>query len=75
MSINRPTATGADPNDYTKRYPRDAIGEEMLPNGRFWRTYVDEAAMFDGEMLNIYQDTIDVLLVFVGNFPHKLYRR
>ncbi|PBK62718.1 hypothetical protein ARMSODRAFT_839352, partial [Armillaria solidipes] len=59
-------------NDYTKRYPKDAIGEEMSPSGRFWRTYVDEATMFDGEMLNTYQDTIDVLLVFAGLFSAVL---
>ncbi|KAK0189890.1 hypothetical protein F5146DRAFT_932329, partial [Armillaria mellea] len=54
--------------DYTKRYPRDAIGEEMSLNGRFWRTYGDEAVIFDEERLNVYKDTIDGLLFFDGLF-------
>ncbi|KAK0462982.1 uncharacterized protein EV420DRAFT_1745537 [Desarmillaria tabescens] len=65
----RPTAAAGDnPNDYTKRYPRDAIGEEMSLNGRFWRTYGDEAVIFDEEMLSVYKDTIDGLLIFTGLF-------
>ncbi|KAK0431807.1 hypothetical protein EV421DRAFT_1720129, partial [Armillaria borealis] len=63
---------GSDPNDYTKKYPRDAVGDEMSPNGRFWRTYLDEAYIFDGERLDGYQDTIDILLIFAGLFSAVL---
>ncbi|KAK0445602.1 uncharacterized protein EV420DRAFT_920282 [Desarmillaria tabescens] len=62
------TRLGPIPDDYTARYPKDAIGEEMSANGRFWRTYTDEALIFDGEMVDLYQDTINVLLIFAGLF-------
>lgn len=63
---------GSDPNDYTKKYPKDAVGDEMSPNGRFWRTYLDEAYIFDGERLDGYQDTVDILLIFVRNYSLRL---
>ncbi len=52
--------------DYTKRYRKDLFGKEMSSNGRFWLTYVNEALIFDEEMVEMYKDTIDVLLVFVS---------
>ncbi|KAK0471510.1 hypothetical protein IW261DRAFT_1511761 [Armillaria novae-zelandiae] len=55
-------------NDYTTRYSKDRIGEELSPRGRFWRTYLDEAAHLDGSMLDEYHKTIDQLLVFASLF-------
>ncbi len=43
----------------------DPYGQEMSDNARVWQTYVEEAVSFDGEKLDEYRDTIDVLLVFV----------
>ncbi|PBK69300.1 hypothetical protein ARMSODRAFT_156620 [Armillaria solidipes] len=63
---------GPIPDDYTARYPKDPIGEEMSANGRFWRTYTDEALIIDGEMVDVYHDTINVLLVFAGLFSAVL---
>lgn len=63
---------GPIPNDYTIRYPKDPIGEEMSANGRFWRTYSDEALIIDREMIDVYHDTINVLLVFAGLFSAVL---
>lgn len=51
--------------DFKQKYPPDAVGEEMAPNARFWRTYNDEAAVSDAEVMEQYRDTIDILLVFV----------
>ncbi len=57
---------GGGPTDYTKRYGKDFFGKEMSSSGRFWLTYLDEALIFDEEMVEMYKDTIDVLLVFVS---------
>ncbi|KAK0227442.1 hypothetical protein EDD85DRAFT_150866 [Armillaria nabsnona] len=65
-------AMGSSPQDYTKRFPMDPYGQEMSDNGRVWQTYVEEAASFDGEKLDEYRDTIDVLLVFAGLFSAVL---
>ncbi|KAK0231781.1 hypothetical protein EDD85DRAFT_775419, partial [Armillaria nabsnona] len=59
---------GGGPTDYTKRYGKDFFGKEMSSSGRFWLTYLDEALIFDEEMVEMYKDTIDVLLVFAGLF-------
>lgn len=42
---------------YTKRYARD----EMAPLEGFGNLHLDEASVFDDEMVDLYQDTIDVL--------------
>ncbi|KAK0190053.1 hypothetical protein F5146DRAFT_649443 [Armillaria mellea] len=60
--------TGGDPTDYTKRYEKDAVGQEMSSRGRFWLTYLDEALAFDEEMVEMHKDNIDVLLVSAGLF-------
>ncbi|KAF9004489.1 hypothetical protein BDZ89DRAFT_966967, partial [Hymenopellis radicata] len=55
-------------DDYEKRLPEDPYGEETKPNARVWRVYVEEAAAFDGIMVNQYRDGLDVMLVFAGLF-------
>ncbi|KAG8810091.1 hypothetical protein FRC19_004787, partial [Serendipita sp. 401] len=57
-----------NPDDYEAKYPADEFGEEVGPNARFWRVYLDEAELFDIEMTEGWRDTIDVLLVFAGLF-------
>ncbi|KAK0217221.1 hypothetical protein IW262DRAFT_1276221, partial [Armillaria fumosa] len=64
--------TGSSPQDYTRRFPMDPYGQEMSDNARVWQTYVEEAVSFDGEKLDEYRDTIDVLLVFAGLFSAVL---
>ncbi|PBK78633.1 hypothetical protein ARMSODRAFT_1011186 [Armillaria solidipes] len=54
--------------DFKQKRPPDAVGEEMAPNAIFWRTYNDEAAVSDAEVMEQYRDTIDILLVFAGLF-------
>jgi hypothetical protein len=53
------------PDDYDKRYPPDEFGQEMGPGARVWRVYLDEAELFDRDMVEGWKDGIDVLLVFV----------
>ncbi|KAK0483034.1 hypothetical protein EDD18DRAFT_1084510, partial [Armillaria luteobubalina] len=72
QQTNLAPGQGPIPNDYTIRYPKDPIGEEMSANGRFWRTYSDEALIIDREMIDVYHDTINVLLVFAGLFSAVL---
>jgi hypothetical protein len=53
------------PDDYDQRYPPDEFGQEMGPNARVWRVYLDEAELNDHDMVEGWKDGIDVLLVFV----------
>ncbi len=50
---------------YERKYPEDEKHEELGPFARFWRTYLDERAVFDAEMIEDWRDRLDVLLVFV----------
>ncbi len=66
-------ALGATPRNYKVRYPPDPHGQEMSENTRIWPIYLQEAADFDANMLAEWQDTIDVLLVFVHfGLPFKV---
>ncbi|KAK0440909.1 uncharacterized protein EV420DRAFT_1216760, partial [Desarmillaria tabescens] len=54
--------------DYEQKYSEDVRGEEMGPFARIWRTYLDECAIFDAEMVEDWRDGLDVLLIFAGLF-------
>ncbi|KAK0505116.1 hypothetical protein EDD18DRAFT_325355 [Armillaria luteobubalina] len=59
---------GSDPFDYEQKFPEDKQHEEMGPTARVWRTYLEECAPFDIEMMEGWRDGLDVLLVFAGLF-------
>ncbi|PBK95500.1 hypothetical protein ARMGADRAFT_926110, partial [Armillaria gallica] len=59
---------GNDPYDYEQKFPEDKRHEEMGPTARVWRTYLEECAPFDIEMVEGWRDGLDVLLVFAGLF-------
>ncbi|KAK0492233.1 hypothetical protein EDD18DRAFT_1357893 [Armillaria luteobubalina] len=59
---------GNDPFDYEQKFPEDKRYEEMGPTARVWRTYLEECAPFDSEMVEGWRDGLDVLLVFAGLF-------
>ncbi|KAK0463864.1 uncharacterized protein EV420DRAFT_1111953 [Desarmillaria tabescens] len=59
---------GNDPFNYEEKYPEDAYCEEMGPNARVFRTYLDERAIYDADMVEEARDGVDVLLVFAGLF-------
>ena len=42
----------------------------MGPNARVFRVYLDEAEIYDNEMLQAWKDALDILLVFVSNFAN-----
>ncbi|KAF9019938.1 hypothetical protein BDZ89DRAFT_897316, partial [Hymenopellis radicata] len=54
--------------DYEQKYAEDAPYEEMNPNARVWRTYLDECSAYDAGMVDTWRDGLDVLLVFAGLF-------
>ncbi len=53
-------------NDYDQRFLEDEYCKETAPNARVWRTYVEEAAAFDADMIGQFRDGLDVMLVFVS---------
>ncbi|PBK69546.1 hypothetical protein ARMSODRAFT_957220, partial [Armillaria solidipes] len=55
---------GNDPFDYEQKLPEDKQYEELGPAARVWRTYLEECALFDREMVEGWKDGLDVLLVF-----------
>ncbi|KAK0457161.1 uncharacterized protein EV420DRAFT_542980 [Desarmillaria tabescens] len=59
---------GSDPFDYEQKFPEDKRYEELGPAARVWRTYLEECAGFDIEMVEGWRDGLDVLLVFAGLF-------
>ncbi|KAG7443323.1 uncharacterized protein BT62DRAFT_340749 [Guyanagaster necrorhizus] len=59
---------GNDPFDYEQKFPEDKRYEELGPTARVWRTYLEECATFDIEMVEGWRDGLDVLLVFAGLF-------
>ncbi|KAH8817753.1 hypothetical protein DL96DRAFT_1623248 [Flagelloscypha sp. PMI_526] len=54
--------------DYELKYPPDPEGHEASPEARVWATYLDEAEMYDHDMIQGFRDTIDSLLVLAGLF-------
>lgn len=62
---------GNDPFDYEQKFPEDKRYEELGPTARVWRTYLEECAAFDVEMVEGWRDGLDVLLVFVSVYATK----
>ncbi|KZV87589.1 hypothetical protein EXIGLDRAFT_839864 [Exidia glandulosa HHB12029] len=54
--------------EFKRKYPPDPFGEEMAPNARVWKVYRDEATIQDEAMLDGWNKTLDILLIFAGLF-------
>ncbi|KAK0463280.1 uncharacterized protein EV420DRAFT_1237260, partial [Desarmillaria tabescens] len=54
--------------DYERKFPEDKRYEELGPAARVWRTYLEECATFDVQMVSEWRDGLDVLLIFAGLF-------
>lgn len=52
-------------NDYEKLYPADEYGLEMGPEARVWQVYLDKSDVYDKELVDGWQETLNVLLTFV----------
>ncbi|KAG6905892.1 hypothetical protein DXG01_017055 [Tephrocybe rancida] len=61
-------APGIRNYDYTFKYPRDKQGEAHKENARVWNVYLDEAEMYDTEMIQGFRNIIDGVLVFAALF-------
>ncbi|KZV82238.1 hypothetical protein EXIGLDRAFT_729988, partial [Exidia glandulosa HHB12029] len=54
--------------EFKRKYPPDPYGKEMDDNARVWRVYKDEAIAYDRSMLDGWNKTLDILLIFAGLF-------
>ncbi|TFY78691.1 hypothetical protein EWM64_g5323 [Hericium alpestre] len=68
MRKNRAPPVYLRSGDYEQKYQPDRIEDALGPNARVWHVYLDEAQVFDNNMIEGWRDTIDVLLVFAGLF-------
>lgn len=58
--------------EFNRKYPPDAWGEEAAPNARVWKVYRDQQEVTHKGMLNGWNKTLDVLLIFAGLFSAVL---
>ncbi|KAJ3803942.1 hypothetical protein F5876DRAFT_71032, partial [Lentinula aff. lateritia] len=56
--------TGGRSFDYREKYADEPFGEELKDNSRVFKVYLDEAEIFDDDMIRGFRETIDSLLVF-----------
>jgi hypothetical protein len=63
---------GEKVSDWDKKYPPDKFGEEFSENARLWKVYKDEAEKSDGDKLALWNQTLDVLLLFVSHLFRRL---
>lgn len=50
---------------FRRRYPPDELGKEIDETARVWQVFRDEATEFDNRMLDAWNKTLDILLIFV----------
>ncbi|KAG6910321.1 hypothetical protein DXG01_011389 [Tephrocybe rancida] len=61
-------APGIRNYDYTFKYSRDKQGEAHKENVRVWNVYLNEAEIYEAEMVQGFRNIIDGLLVFAALF-------
>lgn len=59
---------GLPDTEFYRKYPPDPWGEEAAPDARVWKIYRDEQSASDKTMLDTWNKTLDVLLIFAGLF-------
>jgi len=67
MKVRLQTAVGNE--DYTRLYEADDRGEELGPNARVWKVYIDETDIADKEYIGDNNATLDGILIFVSRTP------
>ncbi|KZV80839.1 hypothetical protein EXIGLDRAFT_401620 [Exidia glandulosa HHB12029] len=55
-------------SDFDKKYPPDEYGEEILDGARVWNVYRGEVTEQDKELMDGWNKTLDILLIFAGLF-------
>ncbi|KAJ7586327.1 ankyrin repeat-containing domain protein [Mycena floridula] len=68
ISQFQPSYSGNRTYDYEEKYAPDPMGDQVKPNARVWKVYLDESESYDEDMLRSFRDTIDALLVFAALF-------
>lgn len=68
LETGRRAVLGSD-DDYTRKYPPGEYGDEMGPDARVWKTYIDESDIADKEYISDNNATLDGILVFVSKYP------
>lgn len=64
-TLVRSTSEALD-TEFKRRYPPDQFGKEMDDNARVWQVLRDEASAHDHSMLDEWNKTLDILLIFVS---------
>ncbi|KZV97514.1 hypothetical protein EXIGLDRAFT_747026 [Exidia glandulosa HHB12029] len=54
--------------EFQRKYPPDPFGEEMAASARVWKVFKDEATKHDKTLLDGWNKTLDILLIFAGLF-------
>ncbi|KZV91409.1 hypothetical protein EXIGLDRAFT_96980, partial [Exidia glandulosa HHB12029] len=69
---NRPSKPSYPPEEldtnFKRNYPPDPFGDEVEPHARVWKIYRDEATSHDEPMVDLWNKTLDILLIFAGLF-------
>lgn len=71
LGVTRSNSTvnrGHDVHNYEERYPEDAPYEETASTARVWRTHEDESRNNDSNMVEQFQDSVNLSLVSAGLF-------
>ncbi|KAJ3885380.1 hypothetical protein GG344DRAFT_82772 [Lentinula edodes] len=68
ISSSHSPNTGVRSFDYMEKYADEPFGEELKDNSRVFKVYLDEAEIFDDDMIRGFRETIDSLLVFAALF-------
>lgn len=72
--ISSTGASAAPPeptSDFKSKYPTDPLGKEMEPSARVWKVYLEHATAHDKAMLEGWNNTLDILLIFVRHESHN----
>ncbi|KAH8823258.1 hypothetical protein DL96DRAFT_1469187, partial [Flagelloscypha sp. PMI_526] len=54
--------------NYEEKYPEDPPGKEADNDARVWKVYLDEAEVYDEDMIRGFKDTVDSSLIFASLF-------
>lgn len=58
--------------DYEAKYPKDAPGEETGPNARVFKVYLDEADIYDADMIGGFREFLNEVIIFVSTIDPLL---
>ncbi|KZV83579.1 hypothetical protein EXIGLDRAFT_655909, partial [Exidia glandulosa HHB12029] len=68
QTLKPPLPKEESDTEFKKQYPPEPLGEELADHARVWKVYQDAATKFDPVMIEGWNKTLDILLVFAGLF-------